>query len=93
MGNVLAPEAYDHIFCSNMMFLHCNKSLRWQTEVVEDVDTELGGPNKRLLHVFDVYDHAPVFSKRPGVYNRDPGRRDLIHTSLWKPAIHFWRNV
>lgn len=65
MSNLMAPRAHSHIFRSELMFFHCNKSVCRQTEMVENLETTKGSKGK-LSHVFEIKKQTFIYRKSSG---------------------------
>lgn len=46
---------------------------------------------REVSEVFEVEVQAHLYIKRLGVYNRDPGRRDLVDPSVLEMKIRSWK--
>lgn len=46
---------------------------------------------KKLSEVSQIENQARLYIGRSGVYNREPGQRDLFYESAARTKIRFWR--
>lgn len=61
--------------------------------MVEDVGAAMQSVKRRTSPVFEVADQAPAYTKSSEAYSSSPRRKDLVHASVLKRAIHFRRTV
>lgn len=93
LGSVVDPGTHGQIFCSDLTFFNLNKSLRSQTETVEDAEADAEGSKERLPYVFEIEEQPLIYTKSAGVYRTDLCSTDLYHAFVSKTAIRFSRNV
>lgn len=91
MTRVVAPKAHGHIDCSDLMILQWNKSLRVQMKLVESLEADLEEARERALHLFEVGGEVLIYTRSLKVYNCDPRRKTLLHSSVSERASRFWR--
>lgn len=85
----MAPGARDHIFCSSLTFFQLEKSLRRTLKMVGSTETDQKGARETHAHLSEVEGLALTYKRMPGVDNRDPRRKDLLHASVAENAIRF----
>lgn len=56
ISGVMTLGVHSHVFCSDLVFVHWNKSRCAGMEIVDDVEAELVRAKDRSLHVFEVED-------------------------------------
>lgn len=86
-----ASAAHGPMFCSSSLFYHWNRNLCTAKEKVYGVKGDVEGGNKMGAEVSEVRDQALLYIKHPLIYNRDPRRKDLLHASVSKKRIYFWK--
>lgn len=57
------------------------------------MEADLDGAREKISHVLEFDGQALTYTRTPGVYNRDPRRRDLFHVSVAERTIHFDEKV
>lgn len=52
---------------------------------------ELKGWKEKMSKMVEKKEQALLYIKRPGIYTCDPSRGVLLHASIERMGIHFWR--
>lgn len=61
--------------------------------MVEIVKADVEGAKERTLYLSEVQDQALIFARSLGVCSRDLCHKNLLHSSVLRRAIHFWKKV
>lgn len=87
MISVIAPGVHGDVLFFNVMLFHWSRSLRAQTEMVENGKDDQQRAKKKLRACLMSRGKPRPPSKAPGVH-REPGRRDLLQASVSEKATH-----
>lgn len=90
-SDITASGTHKHMFCWDQMFYYSNRSPRGAKEDGRECREDLKKRKEKVSEVFEMGDQAPLYTKHPGIYTRDPHRRDLFRVLVLKMGIHFWR--